>query len=82
MLQVVRDEAHRFANTFHRELRQKRMTRGALDGIDGLGERRRKRLIESFGGVRGVKSASLDDLLALSWLPDEVARSVYEHLHR
>jgi excinuclease ABC subunit C len=82
MLQVVRDEAHRFANTFHRELRQKRMTRGALDGIEGLGERRRKRLIESFGGVRGVKSASLDDLLALSWLPDEVARSVYQHLHR
>ena len=82
MLQVVRDEAHRFANTFHRELRQKRMTRGALDGIEGLGDRRRKRLIESFGGVRGVKSASLDDLLALSWLPDEVARTVYQHLHR
>lgn len=82
MLQVVRDEAHRFANSFHRELRQKRMTRGALDGIDGLGERRRKRLIESFGGVRGVKSASLEDLLALSWLPEDVAKAVYEHLHR
>jgi excinuclease ABC subunit C len=81
MLQVVRDEAHRFANTFHRELRQKRMTRGALDGIEGLGERRRKRLVESFGGVRGVKAASLDDLLALSWLPEDVARAVYEHLH-
>jgi len=82
MLQVVRDEAHRFANSFHRELRQKRMTRGALDGIDGLGERRRKRLIESLGGVRGVKSASLEDLLALSWLPEDVAKAVYEHLHR
>ena len=82
MLQVVRDEAHRFANSFHRELRQKRMTRGALDGIEGLGERRRKRLTESFGGVRGVKAASLDDLLALSWLPEEVARAVYQHLHR
>lgn len=82
MLQVVRDEAHRFANSFHRELRQKRMTRGALDGIDGLGERRRKRLIESFGGVRGVKSASLEDLLELSWLPEDVAKAVYEHLHR
>lgn len=82
MLQVVRDEAHRFANSFHRELRQKRMTRGALDGIEGLGERRRKRLTESFGGVRGVKAASLEDLLALSWLPEEVARAVYQHLHR
>lgn len=81
MLQVVRDEAHRFANTFHRELRQKRMTRGALDGIEGLGERRRKRLVESFGGVRGVKAASLEDLLALTWLPEDIARAVYEHLH-
>lgn len=82
MLQVVRDEAHRFANSFHRELRQKRMTRGALEGIDGLGERRRKRLVENFGGVRGVKAASLEDLLALSWLPEEVAKAIYEHLHR
>lgn len=81
MLQVVRDEAHRFANTFHRELRQKRMTRGALDGIEGLGERRRKRLVESLGGVRGVKAASLEDLLALTWLPEDIARAVYEHLH-
>jgi len=81
MLQVVRDEAHRFANTFHRELRQKRMTRGALDGIEGLGERRRKRLVESLGGVRGVKAASLEDLLALTWLPENIARAVYEHLH-
>lgn len=82
MLQVVRDEAHRFANSFHRELRSKRMTKGALDGIPGLGEQRRKKLIQSFGGVKGVRSASLDDLVALSWLPDEVARAVHDHLHR
>jgi excinuclease ABC subunit C len=58
------------------------MTRGALDGIPGLGDQRRKKLIQSFGGVKGVRNASLDDLLSLTWLPDEVARAVHDHLHR
>ena len=82
MLQVVRDEAHRFANSFHRELRSKRMTKGTLEGIPGLGERRRKKLVDSFGGVKGVRAATLDDLLALSWLPEDVAHAVHSHLHR
>ncbi len=65
LLQQARDEAHRFAISFHRELRGKRMTRGALDGIAGLGPARRRRLISEMGGVRAVQAASLDDLLAL-----------------
>jgi excinuclease ABC subunit C len=81
MLQRIRDEAHRFANTFHRELRQKRMVSSALDGIEGLGDARRKRLLKALGGVNAVKAASLDDLLALTWLPDTVARAVYAHFH-
>ena len=74
MLQRIRDEAHRFANTFHRELRGKRMTASALDGIPGLGESRRKKLLVALGGVNAVKRASLDELQALSFLPDAVAR--------
>jgi len=81
MLQRIRDEAHRFANTFHRELRQKRMVSSALEGIEGLGEARRKRLLKSLGGMNAVKAASLDDLLALSWLPDVVAQAIFEHFH-
>ncbi|PIE31943.1 MAG: excinuclease ABC subunit C [Ilumatobacter coccineus] len=81
MLQRLRDEAHRFANSFHRERRSKRMTRSALDGIAGVGEARKKRLISEFGGVRAVKAASLDDLLAVSWLPEAVARAVYDRFH-
>lgn len=81
MLQRIRDEAHRFANTFHRELRQKRMVTSALDGIDGLGEARRQRLVKALGGVNAVKGATLEDLQALSWLPDAVARAVYERFH-
>ncbi|MEZ5179042.1 MAG: excinuclease ABC subunit UvrC [Acidimicrobiales bacterium] len=58
MLQRLRDESHRFAITFHRELRGKRMTTSALDGIPGLGETRKKRLAKELGGVNAVKQAS------------------------
>ncbi|MEY3566497.1 MAG: UvrABC system protein, partial [Actinomycetota bacterium] len=78
MLQRIRDEAHRFANTFHREVRAKRMVASALDGIDGLGEARKKRLIQAFGGVNAVKRATIEDLTALSWLPEAVARAIHE----
>jgi excinuclease ABC subunit C len=81
LLQQARDEAHRFAIGFHRELRGRRMTRGALDGIAGLGPARRRRLISEMGGVRAVQAAALEDLLGLGWLPEAVARAVYEHLH-
>jgi excinuclease ABC subunit C len=81
MLQRIRDEAHRFAITFHRELRGKRMTSSVLDGIPGLGETRKKRLVKEMGGVGKVKAASLDELRAFSWLPDKVADAVYGKIH-
>ncbi|MGI9604005.1 MAG: excinuclease ABC subunit UvrC [Acidimicrobiales bacterium] len=81
LLQRIRDESHRFAITYHRELRNKRMTRSVLDDIPGLGPTRRKRLVKELGGVRKVQQASLDELEALSWLPNTVAAAVYNHLH-
>ncbi len=81
MLQRIRDEAHRFANTFHRERRSKRMTVSALDDIPGLGEVRQKKLVKALGGVNAVKRAELDDLKALSFLPDAVAAAVYGKFH-
>ncbi|CAN5828890.1 excinuclease ABC subunit UvrC [soil metagenome] len=81
LLQRMRDESHRFAIRFHRELRNKRMTTSALDGIPGLGETRKKRLTKELGGVNAVKRASLDELTALSWLPDKVAEAVHAKLH-
>ena len=78
LLQRIRDESHRFAVNYHRVLRKKRMTRSVLDDISGLGDVRRKRLIKEFGGVRKVQQASLDELLALTWLPDPVAHAVYD----
>ncbi|MCX6522950.1 MAG: excinuclease ABC subunit UvrC [Actinobacteria bacterium] len=81
MLQRIRDEAHRFANGFHRELRGKRMTASSLDGIPGLGESRKKKLVQAMGGVTPVKKASLETLKDLSFLPDAVAEAIYAKFH-
>ncbi|MEY3822357.1 MAG: UvrABC system protein [Actinomycetota bacterium] len=82
MLQRIRDEAHRFANSFHRELRDKRMVTSALDGIPGLGEARKKRIVKAFGGVNAVKKASLDDLQGQTWLPEDVALAIFNKFHQ
>ncbi len=82
LLQSLRDEAHRFAIGFHRAKRSKSMVRSPLEGIPGLGPQRRKHLERELGGLRGVRSATLDELLGLSWLPDEVARRVYDQCAR
>ena len=81
MLQRIRDESHRFAISYHRQLRGKRMLLSELDDVTGLGPRRRERLIEHFGSVPKLRSAALEDLLALSWLPSDVAEAVHERLH-
>ena len=82
LLQRVRDEAHRFAITFHRETRGKRMTKSVLDGIPGLGPARRARLVKELGGVNVVRSAPLEELMGLAWLPEQVAIAVYEGVRK
>jgi excinuclease ABC subunit C len=82
LLQRVRDEAHRFAITFHRESRGKRMTKSILDGIPGLGPARRARLVKELGGVNAVRAAPLEQLVALPWLPDAVALAVYDGVRK
>ena len=62
LLQRLRDEAHRFAVTFHRQRRSKAMTASQLDGIPGLGEKRRKALLRQFGSVKRIRAASVDEL--------------------
>ncbi|HJR45413.1 MAG TPA: excinuclease ABC subunit UvrC [Actinomycetota bacterium] len=81
LLQQIRDEAHRFALTYHRLKRGKRMTRSALDGIPGLGETRKKQLLKHFGSVKKVREASVEELGALPRMPRAVAEAVYEALH-
>ncbi len=81
LLQRVRDEAHRFAVSYHRQLRGKRMTVSVLDGVPGLGPARRKRLVAELGSVKAVRQASKESLEALPWLPKPVAEALWEKIH-
>lgn len=82
LLQRLRDESHRFAVSYHRKLRDKRMTKSVLDDISGLGPARKKRLVKELGSVAAVRRAELRDLQQLTWLPADVAEAVYEKTHR
>jgi excinuclease ABC subunit C len=80
MVQRLRDEAHRFAITFHRSKRGKSMVATTLQGIDGLGPARRDKLLEQYGSLDSLRTATLDELDALAWLPSDVAIRLYDHL--
>ena len=82
MLQVIRDEAHRFANTFHRQLRGKRMKVSGLDGIPGLGAARKEKLMQVFGSMKALRDASAEEILAQSGLPQVVSQAVFSALHQ
>src|SRR5215204_1769341 len=82
LLQRVRDEAHRFANTYHRKVRGSEMTRSVLDELPGIGPARKKKIIQYFGTPEAFLSASLEELEAVPGLPGRVAREVHAQLHR
>ena len=76
LLQRVRDEAHRFAITFHRQKRSKAMTTSALDGIAGLGETRRKALLAHFGSIKRLRQAGVDDVEAVPGIGHKTAEAI------
>ena len=80
LLQRVRDEAHRFAITYHRSKRSKRMTASALDSVRGLGEHRRKALVTHFGSVARLKEASVEEITAVPGIGVATAKAVLEAL--
>lgn len=77
LVKHVRDEAHRFAITFHRELRGKGMTASILDDIAGMGPVRKKALMKAFRSFKNLREASLEEIKAAHAVPDEVAEEVY-----
>ncbi|MEI3377227.1 MAG: excinuclease ABC subunit UvrC [Coriobacteriales bacterium] len=77
LVKHVRDEAHRFAITFHRELRDKGMVASILDDVPGLGPKRRKQLLKHFGSVKRMREASLEDIEAVPGIPKQVAEDLY-----
>jgi excinuclease ABC subunit C len=82
LLQRVRDEAHRFANTYHRKLRGQAMTASVLDELPGVGPTRKKKILEHFGTPEAFLGASLEELESVPGLPGKVAREVHARLHR
>ncbi|NNN20132.1 MAG: excinuclease ABC subunit UvrC [Acidimicrobiaceae bacterium] len=81
LLQQLRDEAHRFAITFHRELRDKSMTASVLESVEGMGPARIKRILRQYGSISKLNTAALEDLENLGWLPRAIGRKVFEALH-
>lgn len=76
----IRDEAHRFAITYHRSLRGKEMVQSVFDKIPGVGPARRTALMQHFGTVRAVKEASIEDLSAVEGISDGLAATIHAHL--
>ncbi|MBL7285987.1 excinuclease ABC subunit UvrC [Corynebacterium godavarianum] len=82
LLQQIRDEAHRFAITYHRQQRSKRMRSSALDAIPGLGSSRRSELVKHFGSVKKMKAASVEQIEEVNGVGPKLAATIYEHLHK
>lgn len=81
LIQQIRDEAHRFAITAHRQRRGKAQQRSALESIPGLGPQRRKALLKAFGGLQGVRRSGVDDLINVKGISRALAERIYAHLH-
>jgi len=82
LLQRVRDEAHRFAITYHRQKRSKAMTSSVLDGVPGLGETRRKALLTRFGSLKRLRAAAVEDIMAVPGVGRRTAEAVVVALRR
>jgi len=80
LLQQIRDEAHRFALTYHRSLRSKEQSRSVLDSIEGVGPKRKKSLLKRFGSVKGIREATLEELKSVPGMPEEVAERIYQFM--
>jgi excinuclease ABC subunit C len=81
LLQQIRDEAHRFAITFHRERRKKRTIVSELDKIEGIGEKRRSHLLKVFGSVKKIRLAPIEELTGKGKIPKNTAKRIYSFFH-
>jgi excinuclease ABC subunit C len=81
LLVRIRDEAHRFAVTYHKTVRSKALTSSELEGVAGIGGKRKKALLVRFGSLKGVKEATLEQLAEAEGMTLPAAKAVWEHLH-
>ncbi len=81
LVQHIRDESHRFAITGHKQRRDKKRRESPLEGIPGVGPKRRRELLRHFGGWQEVKAASADDLANIPGISEKLARDIVAALH-
>ena len=80
LVQRIRDEAHRFAITYHRQRRSKGAARSAIDSVPGIGPKRRRMLVQRFGSAAGIKAASLEELASVPGMTMRLAQKIKEYL--
>ena len=81
LIQRIRDEAHRFAITGHRQRRAKARRESILESVPGLGPRKRRDLLRQFGGLQGIARAGIDDLAKVHGISRKLAQAIYDTLH-
>ena len=81
LLQQVRDESHRFAVTYHRKLRSKKIEESPLDNIVGIGKKRKIELLRHFGDLEAIKNASIDEIKEVNGMSEKAATNVYDYFH-
>ena len=82
LLQRIRDEAHRFATTYHKKLRSKKISSSEIDQIKGIGNKKKLALLSYFGSVERIRNATLEELTKVDGIKNKTAEIVYNHFHK
>ena len=81
LIQLIRDEAHRFAITGHRNKKRKKLLTSDIQSIEGIGPNKKKHLLKQFGGIQEIKRASVEDLMTVRGINNNLANKIYKHFN-